>query len=604
VRFAIKLLAPALVGLLGLAGTTSAFGAEAASTTPAGTASAGAPPEATTPATTTPLASLTGFRQMAVDATAGYVFLSEGVGSWQLQGGSVPSSGVVVTDLAGKYVATLDGGAAGGGAEGIAVSPDGGTLYAALAAKGTVAAINVATISGSPKQALYAMPAGDVPYSVAVQGGKLWVSAESASKPGFVIGDFDLSAPGSFTPVVTMGSGWAAPDLAADPSGRGLVAGAIPGFYQTPAVTIDATTGKVLAGPAFLGPGMPECASEDQLAVVPGTGAFVTACGAEEAYRYSATDLGSPQQSYPATAGAPDAVAVSGNGDVIVGEGADAYVYEPDGTLDNVLLVGAQGPASGGLAVSGDGTRLYAVTATANPGRTGTSYALEVFGNPEIAPGTRVAPALTLRTGGPTAAYGSAITVTAHLGAWYTNRDIAIYYQPLGTAARKLLASGAVSASGDLTASLRDATRNVVFTAVFTGDGRYTAETLTTSVGVQVQRVAMTNSGYYGSSSYQGIAYRLYHHTGYLGFSVTVAPNKHGQCVRLLVQQLSSKGTWFGNGTLGCFALTGASAYASRLSLSGAAGARYRLRPAYVPSKADPTNVTTYGSWFYFQVLP
>ena len=216
---------------------------------------------------------------------------------------------------------------------------------------------------------------------------------------------------------------------------------------------------------------------------------------------------------------------------------------------------------------------------------------------------TKAAPALTLTAGGTAAAYGATLKVTAHLAAPDANRRISLYYQLRGTTARKPLAAGAVSSSGNLTATFRNATRNVVFTAVFTGDGDYTARTLTVSVGVRVQRVAMTNSGYYGSNSYHGTTYRLYHHTSYLGFAVTVAPNKHRQCVRLLVQQLSSQGTWFTNGTLGCYALSSASKYANRLSLSSATGARYRVEPAYIPAKSDQTNITTYGSWFYFEVV-
>ena len=389
---------------------------------------------------------------------------------------------------------------------------------------------------------------------------------------------------------------------------------------------------------------------------------------------------------------------MSGNGDVIVGDGASAYVYEPDGTLVNVLPVGTQAPIGGGLAVSGDGGLLYAVTAIPDSDGTGTSYDLKVLADPEVThaalalagtsavtavhgvsiagtlsfgfgspaagtaikvtraaaghapvtlptattttasgaftitdkppagtytytasyPGTatsspatatfrvavaKVAAALTLSTGDTTAAYGSTIKVTAHLAAWDTNRDVSLSYQLRGTTARKLLTKGAVNASGNLTASLRDATRNVIITAVFTGDGDYTARTLTASVGVQVQRVAMTNSGFYASNSYQGVTYRLYHHTGYLGFAVTVTPDKHGQCVKLTVQQLSSQGTWFTNGKFGCYALSTASKYANRLSLSSATGARYRVEPSYVPSKSDPTNITTYGSWFYFEVV-
>jgi hypothetical protein len=638
---------------------------------------------------------------MVVDTTAKYIFFSEGIGSEQVRMGADASSGIVVTDLAGNYVTTLDGGSNGDGVEGIAISPDGTTLYAALAAKGTVAAINVAAISGgSPTQVTYSMPGGYVPYGVAVQSGKLWVSADAGT--GYALGDFALTAasPG-FSRILPVG-GETAPDLAADPSDQGLVVAAVPGPTLTPAVTVDAATGTILLNAPFLGPATLPCEPVEQLAVIPGTQRFLAACGAadasstEDVYQYGATNLTMPQQFFPTLAGVPDAVAVSDNGDVIVSDGVSAYAYEPDGTLVNVLTVGTQAPVDAGLAASGDGSRLYAVTAIPDADGTGTSYDLEVFDDPEVtqaalglsgpspvtavhgvsiagtlsfgygsAPAgtaievtraaagqapvtlpeaiatsgaftvkdeppagtytytaryagtatsspamatfrvtvTKVTAALTLGAGGTTAVYGATIKVTAHLAAPDTNRRISLYYQFRGTTARKPLAAGAVNPSGNLTATFRNATRNVVFTAVFTGDGDYTAKTLTASVGVRVQRVAMTNSGYYGSNSYRGTAYRLYHHTSYLGFSITVAPNKRGQCVRLLVQQLSSQGTWFTNGTLGCYALSSASMYANRLSLSSATGARYRVAPLYIPSKSDPTNITTDGSWFYFEVV-
>jgi hypothetical protein len=81
-----------------------------------------------------------------------------------------------------------------------------------------------------------------------------------------------------------------------------------------------------------------------------------------------------PQQFFPALAGVPDAVAVSGNGDVIVGDGVSAYVYEPDGTLVNVLTVATQAPVDAGLAVSGDGSQLYAVTANRGAGKLSFGY--------------------------------------------------------------------------------------------------------------------------------------------------------------------------------------------------------------------------------------
>ena len=92
--------------------------------------------------------------------------------------GQVATSGIVVADLSGNYVTTLD---SGDGVEGLAL--DGGTLYAALAGQDAVAAIQASSITATtttPTQALYPLGTGDIPYSLAVQSGKVWVSYQTA----------------------------------------------------------------------------------------------------------------------------------------------------------------------------------------------------------------------------------------------------------------------------------------------------------------------------------------------------------------------------------------------------------------------------------------
>ena len=89
------------------------------------------PATATRADSTATLPQLTGFHQMVVDSANGYVFLSEGISSESLLSGASSSTAIVVTDLTGTYITTLD---AGDGVEGLALSSDGNTLYAALAA--------------------------------------------------------------------------------------------------------------------------------------------------------------------------------------------------------------------------------------------------------------------------------------------------------------------------------------------------------------------------------------------------------------------------------------------------------------------------------------
>jgi DNA-binding beta-propeller fold protein YncE len=161
---------------------------------PAGAARAGqvAAPTATAAHQAEPqvtVGQLTGFHQIVVDDAEGYVFLSEGEDSASIQAAADPSTALVVTTLSGAYVTTLD---AGSGVEGLALTPDGKTLYVALAAKDAVAALDVTTIAGgSPAQTLYALPSGWMPYDLVLQSGVLWVSYDGGSAASF--GDFDLT---------------------------------------------------------------------------------------------------------------------------------------------------------------------------------------------------------------------------------------------------------------------------------------------------------------------------------------------------------------------------------------------------------------------------
>lgn len=727
---------------------------------------------------------LTGFHQMVVDTADGYIFFSESLNS---------SSALIVTGLAGNYITTLEGG--GDGVEGIALSPGGKTLYAALSSKGQVAAISIASIkSGKLTQTLYSLPSPDVPYGVAEQAGKLWVSANDGTTGGGFLGSFDLSAASpAFTADPLHANWYSAPDLAADPSDAGLLVAANPGIDPTTAVTLDASTGSVLGGPAFLptAPGAVSCGFEQQLAVVPGTNEFTVACQEQDALLFSATSLSAPQRSY-AISGGSDSVSVAADGTVAVGNSSGADVYLADGTLANILPASSPFPNDAGLAISSDGTRLYALIANDD----GT-FSLRVFDNPEItrssltlnanpvtvpgpvtvtgqlglstgvplpqdtaitvtakapngtknsksvtpaadgtfsvpedltalgnytitatylgdkansiagttasapvqvalsvsgitltgptavppvkrvsiagqldfgfgtpAAGTPISvkranpnktvttlspvktsaggaftitdkppatgtytytasyagsptttkasatftvkyaklrPGLTLNTGGTTAGYKSTITVTAHLSAPYANHVVSLCYQLAGTGVRKLLRTGKVDSSGNLTASFRSATRNVIFSAAFAGDAEYAARTVTVHVGIEV-RLAMSNSGWYTSNSYGGQTYRVYHHTGHLNFSIAVTPDKHGQCVQVYVEQLI-QGAWFYNHVFGCFSLNSASKFAGYLGLTNAAGARYRAAAIFNPSKSDVTNVSTQGAWFYFEVV-
>lgn len=370
--------------------------------------------------TVTPVPELTGFQQVLADtqpvAAGGYLFLS-GDGS------------IVVTTLAGKYVTTLG---AGGGVRGLALSADGSTLYAGLTAGGhadSVAAITVATIAAGrqPVQSYYALGTGQVPFSLASQSGKLWVSYDQARAVGQAgITSIDL-ATGTVQAPLTSGTWVQAPDLAADPDDSGFlvaVSGSSAATFNTaadPAVPIAAQGNLGGSGSEI------QCASEQSAAVLPGS-RFIAAClnppGAS--YYYSISDISTPLGAYAASS-PEESVAVDADGSVAIGSGGGSsrvYVYRPDGTLANVFSLpysSSDAPHSLAWADTSGGARLADV-AYDEQHRT---YAVHVFDLPAVTdawiglsgpawvpPGKSMTLSGTLTFGAGSVPAGTAVTVT------------------------------------------------------------------------------------------------------------------------------------------------------------------------------------------------
>jgi YVTN family beta-propeller protein len=235
------------------------------------------------------------------------------------------------------------------------------------------------------------------------------------------------------------------------------------------------------------------------------------------------------------------------------------------------------------------------------------TYTVSYAGDATTAPATSTATVtiakgaapLTLSTGPSTALYDSTIHVTAHLGSTYSNRTVSVYAQLIGTGTRKLLKTAAVNSAGNLVISYPSATRNVIFTTTFSGDAQYAARSVSERVGVAA-RVAMSNSGWYTSAAFDGATYRVFHHTGTLHATITVTPNKHGECVRMNTQELVN-GKWAG-ALSPCFPLNSASQQTLYLVLAGLPFGHYRAQAIFVPSSSDVTNISYYTGWFYFQV--
>lgn len=441
---------------------------------------------------------LTYFHQMAVDSADGYVFLSGGLNSTQLLGGvpaSAAASGVVVTSLSGAYVTTLD---AGDGVEGIAVNN--GELYAALAAKGEVAAIDISTIAAAqPAQASYPLPTGDVPYGLAVQSGDLWVSYNGAG-PGAGaagIGDVGLSS-GTFTPATAGSSTWySAPDLYADPNDSGVLVATQPGITPLSVAAYNTAGSSVtqLAATTDLS----GCGSEVQLAVLPGGSQFAATCADQVgAQVYSTTDLSAPVSTFtgPITT-IPAAVSVADNGAVAIAAAStdtqsndNAYVFSTNGTLLNdINLSDTQDPVTAGLGWSADGSELFAVIQTGQGG----PYAVRVIDTPSL-----TQPVLTL-TGPKTIVPGGTAAITGTL-ALTTGGAL-----PAGTTVT-ITRTGPVAGTPQTVPVAANGTFSLTDTLTQAGDYTYTAKyagsgtsiaaaTASTTVVVQKSTATISLSG-------------------------------------------------------------------------------------------------------------
>ena len=524
---------------------------------------------------------ITSFYQIVADTAHSHLFISQGSSS---------QNHIVVTDMSGKQVTTITG---QNGVVGIALSPDGKTLYAALGASHAVTAINTATLM---QTASYPIGNANTPLDVAVQSGKIWVSYDTGTAGAAAIGDIDLTAnTPAFETQSAMGGWYAAPEIAADPQDAGVLIAAEPDLSPTSVASYDATVNPaaVLAQSVSFN----NCSNQRDLAVVPGGSEFILACGAPYAhYRYSTADL-SQQGSYAST-NYPDAVVLDANGDVAAGaengvSPTDLFVYRPnaDTPVNTYDLVNSGGDlVPRGLAWSPDGSKLFAVLLAP----TSTSYSLHVIGGPLL-----ISPQLTLNTGSSKFSYGATVHVTAHLGTTDTNRTVSIYAQPSGSTSKTLLKTGKVDASGNLTVNYK-AAHNTAFSAVFLGDSQYKPASVTSAISV-LAGVSETLSNYYTSTHIGGVTYRLFHRHALMHVHVTVRPDKNGQCLKFELQE-HYHGAWHG-ATRRCGHLDGSSKISIRVNLTPAdLGYHYRIRADYVRSSKDTTNLSNDSAWKYFIV--
>ena len=162
-----------------------------------------------------------------------------------------------------------------------------------------------------------------------------------------------------------------------------------------------------------------------------------------------------------------------------------------------------------------------------------------------------------------------------------------------------MLLKTATAGSAGTVALTYPATHTTTFIAEFDGDSVYGAKTVTATASVGAS-VAMKTGGYYATKRIGSVTYRLYHRAKRLTAAVSVAPNKHGECVKFDLQELY-KGKWYDSltacGKLGANSTVGAIYTLTNADL----GYHYRLRAEYQRG-SDTSNLSADSAWQYFVV--
>lgn len=303
---------------------------------------------------------LSGYAHLVVDRAHQHVFISQGAGS----------TGILVTDLAGAPVTTVAGEQ---GATGLALSPDGGTLYAALSEAEAIVAIDTATLA---ETARWSTGAGSSPVSVAVAGGRVWYGYSAAGKGG--IGSVDPSAPApAATPQPALSQWTTAPLLA---TGGGVLAAEEAQGNLSHVATFGVASGTASPQADTLVYG----GTATGLAVTGDGTRLLLAAPQQLALRaYRSADLAAADPAAYFTGGsgsAPGSVAVDTDGTVAVAGTSGVYLYAgTDNSAENHLTLPSGDVAPDGLKWGADGTTLYAVTRDSSG-----AYSLNVLDTPKL----------------------------------------------------------------------------------------------------------------------------------------------------------------------------------------------------------------------------
>ncbi|WP_405767227.1 Ig-like domain repeat protein [Actinacidiphila glaucinigra] len=299
--------------------------------------------------------SISSYGDIAVDGVHQRVYISDPNGNK-----------VVVTDYAGKLVATVPNLP---GVRDLAITPDSGTVYAAVPGDDTVVAIETSTATAA---AHYPIGENTDPQTLAVAGGRVW----------FMYGQETAHHLGSFDP--SLGT----PEIALDQ---------LPGLYFRDAAELEAAGDTLVLGvhgtwsglavydvssgaPVLREEGMPpEAANYMEDFALSADAEKIVAASGESPYAATAINTADLTRTgaYPVVANNPNGAAIAPDGTVAVSTyspyDTDISVFKPGKTTPyrtytyDQYTSGGDTIVSQGLAWAPDGSRLFAI-ASGNSG--------------------------------------------------------------------------------------------------------------------------------------------------------------------------------------------------------------------------------------------
>ncbi|HEV3382219.1 MAG TPA: hypothetical protein VG142_14740 [Trebonia sp.] len=338
-------------------------------------------------ADTTASLPMSNFDQMVVDSAKGYLFISEGS---PLGGYTAGANSILVTNLNGNPVTTITG---QDGVKGLALSPDGSTLYAALSGDNEISAINTSTL----KQTAVYGTGGETPWNLAIEDGILWVgynTPDGGGGIGYI--NPDAADPAFENPGIPGNQTFRfAPSIAGDPdnvsssSTTGTLVASSTGNTPTPIYSYEISGATVTS--YNYSSIESSCDPQYGLAVLPGGSQFIVDCEGDTLYDTATMAPSSAESSYypgsNSLAIAPDGTVATGYTDQNVPDQVslpDLYVY-PSGSISPAPSTGyaldttSSYLTPNGLAWNGNSELFALMTDGSSSSGTVTGYTLRTF---------------------------------------------------------------------------------------------------------------------------------------------------------------------------------------------------------------------------------